>query len=1123
MKKNRSAAFPLPGKLPGFLLGMKLTFVLLLFGVVQAFAFVSAQTISLKKQNASLEEIIWELKEKTKFAFLYSDEDISGVKSINIDVKNAELDAILAKCLEGTGLRYVKENNTIIIRHDLNTSGLPQMKHRKLSGKVTDSSGSPLPGVAVMIEGTMLGTTTDPDGQYNLECPEVKDLALLYSFVGMKNHREVVGSRDAINVRMQEDVKEMDEVVVTGIFTRRAESFTGSATTFKAEEIKRMGNQNILSSLKNLDPSFIMDDNLSIGSDPNRMPDIQIRGASGLPNLKNEQGNPNMPLFILDGFEASAEKIYDMDMNRVESITLLKDAAAKAIYGSKAANGVVVIETKRPEAGKLRLTYTGDLNIEVPDLSSYHLSDAWEKLQVEERSGRYSNVNPVANQGLRQQYNAIYKDIARGVDTYWLSKPLTTGVGHKHSLYLEGGDEYFRYGVDIGYNNIAGVMDGSKRTNISGGITLTYRYKSLTFRNYLELSSNKSQNSPYGSFSDYTKLNPYWTNEDEEGKVKKILGTFTSFTGYKTTYANPYYNGYLNTQLDKEYLNVSDNLYVEWQALEDLKLVGRLGYSYRNDKSREFYPADHTKFNSWTGDDFFRRGSYELSDSKNSMIKTDITASYSKLFGKNLVFANAGWNLAQAQNDGYNVKAEGLVDDQMDHISLAKSYEKNGRPTGTEGISRELGVLLAVNYSYDNRYLADISYRTNASSIYGSDNRWGNFWSAGIGWNVHSEKFIHRTDILNRLKIRASVGTTGSQNFSPYQAMVTFGYFPDTYYNNIVGTYLLTLANKDLKWQQTQDFNAGFDLDLFKRLAVRYDFYVSTTNNLLTDVTLPTSTGFSSFMENMGESRNVGMEAVVSYKIINKPQQNAFLTLNLSAAANTNKLLKISNSLRKWNELQDADNNSNADKTKAVTPAIRFEEGQSMNAIWAVRSLGINPANGQEVFWDKNGQMTYTWKAEDQVIAGDNNPKVRGNFGLNGEYRGWNLNLSFNYRLGGDIYNKTLVDRVENAAIEYNVDRRVFTDRWSEAGNISSFKSIRDRSWTRPTTRFVEKQNELKLSTVNFSYDFRFHQFMKNAKIERLKLSFYVNDVFTVSSVKIERGLDYPFARTFSFSAQVTF
>lgn len=1122
MKKKRDGVFFLKGKWTEILLCMKLTLLLFLCVITQVFASVDAQTISLKKQNASLEEIIWELKEKTSFVFLYSDEDISAVQGITINVKDIVIDDILVKCLEGTGLIYVKSNNAIIIRRQKEANDLPQVRSKKISGKVTDVKNEPLPGVGILIEGTTLGTTTDINGVYTLECPEQDNLILIFSFIGMKTRREIVKDRITVNVVMEQELHEMDEVVVTGIFTRKAESFTGSATTYKAEAIRRMGNQNLLASLKNLDPSFIMDDNLSFGSDPNKMPDIQIRGASSLPNLKNDQNNPNMPLFILDGFETTAEKVYDMDMNRVESVTLLKDAAAKAIYGSKAANGVVVIETKRPEAGKLRLTYTGDINIEMPDLSSYDLCDAGEKLQVEERAGRYTNSNPVSNQDLREQYNAIYKNIARGVNTYWLSKPLRTGVGHKHSLYLEGGDEYFRYGVDLAYNNVVGVMKGSKRTNISGGITLTYRYKSLTFRNYLELNSNKSEDSPYGSFSDYTKLNPYWTNEDEHGKIKKELGTFTSIAGVVLRYANPYYNGYLNTRQEQEYLNVSDNLYVEWQALENLKLIGRVGYSYRDDKSRDFYPADHTKFKDWTGDDFFRRGSYALSDTKNSMVKTDVTINYSTLLGKNLIFANAGWNLAQTASDGYQVKAEGLIDDQMDHISFAKSYEKDGRPTGTEGSSRELGFLAAINYSYDNRYLADFSYRANASSVFGADSRWGHFWSAGIGWNVHNEKFIHNTEVLNRLKLRASLGTTGSQNFSPYQAMATFGYYPDIYYNNIVGTYLLALANKDLKWQETEDLNVGFDLDLWKRFALRFDFYRSTTNNLLTDVTLPTSTGFSSFMENMGKSRNLGAEVVVSYKLINKPEQNAFLTVNASVAHNKNKLLKISNSLRKWNELQDAGNSSETDKTKAVTPGIRFEEGQSMNAIWAVRSLGINPADGKEVFLDKNGQMTYTWKAEDQVIAGDNNPKVRGNFGLNGEYRGWNLNLSFNYRLGGDIYNQTLVDRVENADIEYNVDRRVFSDRWVEVGDIAHYKSIKDRSWTRPTTRFVEKQNELKLSTVNLSYDFKFHRFMSRTSIERLKLAFYINDVFTVSSVKTERGLDYPFARTFSFSVQIT-
>ena len=249
MKKEWNEGFPLPrGLSKKMLLRMKLTLVLLCCMFMQSFASLYAQSITLKKRNVSLEEVIWELKEKTKLTFLYSDEDVSAVKGIDLDVKDLGVDAVLEQCLAGTGLGYVKTNDAIIIRKVEELEQSPQQKMRRITGKVTDENGEPLPGVGILIQGTTMGVASDVEGNYALDCPDMENLTLLFSFVGMESQQIVVGTRSVVNVVMKSEAAEIDEVVVTGIYTRKKESFTGSSQTYKAEELKSVGNQNLIQS-----------------------------------------------------------------------------------------------------------------------------------------------------------------------------------------------------------------------------------------------------------------------------------------------------------------------------------------------------------------------------------------------------------------------------------------------------------------------------------------------------------------------------------------------------------------------------------------------------------------------------------------------------------------------------------------------------------------------------------------------------------------------------------------------------------------------------------------------------------------------------------------------------------
>ena len=606
---------------------------------------------------------------------------------------------------------------------------------RTINGIVKDEFGTGLPGAhIVLLEGTktnaQYGTPTDINGKFSLKLPSSAK-AIKVSYIGYEDRTITLDERTTYEISLTPSSESLEEVVVTGAFTRKANTFTGAVTTVKGDELMRVGNQNVLQSLATIDPSFMQIENLSAGSNPNAMPDFQMRGSSTISNVQSEYAsNANQPLFILDGFETTLTRIMDLDMNQVESVTTLKDATAKAIYGSKGANGVVVIETKRPEAGTMRITYTGDLNIEAPDLSSYDLCNAAEKLEVERLAGLYSSDNALTQISLDETYTNKLREVLAGVNTDWLSQPIRTGVGQKHSLYLEGGDQAMVYGVNLSFNNIEGAMKGSTRNTFSGGITLSYRVKDLIFRNQQTIDYNSSDESPYGSFSDYAQMNPYSRLYDENGSLIQSY-TYTNNSGETSDYSNPIYNTTLNTIDNTTYTNITNNFYLEWQIKPNLRFTGRLGFVRQTNTADQFKPANHTDFINET--DEFAKGSYYKLNGTSTNINADANLSYSVQLDKHLIFLNGQLNMSDVSYESAAMTAEGFPNDQMNDITFAVQYAENESPTGEENVSRSCGGLISLNYSFDERYLFDANYRLTGSSETGANNRWGSFWSVGGG------------------------------------------------------------------------------------------------------------------------------------------------------------------------------------------------------------------------------------------------------------------------------------------------------------------------------------------------------------------------------------------------------
>ena len=1087
------------------------------------------ERITLNLKEASITQFFKEIENRTTYKFFYKDSQVENAPLISVDATNKTLVEVLNVVFEKTSLSYEITGNQIVIKQNV----IADKSIKKISGIVLDKNKEPLPGVIVTLTGTKKGVYTDVKGEFSFDVKVENYTSLIFRMIGMDDLTIKLDGRTFYQVVLKETTLSLDEVVVTGIVNKKANSFTGSVSTISSVDLMRAGNKNVFESLKNIDPSLYIMDNLTNGSNPNSLPGMEIRGTSSFPvdattgiTLKGNYGNiPNTPLFILDGFETSVERVMDMDMNRIESVTILKDASAKALYGSKAANGVVVIETKKMAGGEKRVTYTGSLDVSMPDLTSYNLTNSAEKLEVERIEGVYSFPNIIEAQlDANKLYNDRKKLIEEGLDTYWLSKPLRVGVGSKHNVNIELGDSKSLKGIaDFTYNTISGVMKDSYRRNISGSVNLSYRYKNVIFRNIMTAVSNQGQESPWGNFGVYAKMNPYWRSNDP------VTGMLLRWAEPSTYRANPMYDATIGTKNTSSYLDFLNNFYVELRLTQYIKVTGRMGVSAKRSSADEFLPSNHSTFSTSTymhSEELkMRRGSYRLDNGKSSSFSGDLNASYTRDIGKHYISANIGAFASESMYSAYVNIAEGFPNNQGADITFARQYAEGTRPVGLSSLNREISFLSTANYAYDNRYLLDATYRLSASSLYGKDNRWAPGWSVGIGWNINNEGFFKNSNVIKQLKLRGSVGVTGNQNFNTSYAVGTYNYYTNYNYMGFTGAYLPNLPNPALKWEQKKDYNIGIDATI-SALRLKADYYDSYTENMVTNVSVSPSTGFNMVKDNLGLVRNRGFEVTANINLWQK--ENGFVNIYGSVASNVNEIVSLSESMKTFNALQEKEA---ADKGNNK-PVLMYKDGMSMSAIWAVRSLGIDPMNGQEIYLKKDGTRTYVYDPLDLVVVGDSRPYARGNFGITAEYKGFGFNTSFRYQVGGQLYNQTLVDRVENIDINMNVDKRVLSGRWQTPGQLAMFKRLGTfqyegdplarQEMTRATSRFVQNINDLTWSTASLYYDFP-KSMIDSWKIQRMRFSLYMNDILTISSIETERGLYYPFARTVSCSLSITF
>ena len=933
-----------------------------------------------------------------------------------------------------------------------------------------------------------------------------------------------------------------------GLYERPLEHFSGSATIVSGNELRKINPLNFTEALKYYDPSFIVSRNNNSGDDPNVPSSVRIRGAYNFPVsstiarqstttgtgvqinpsvgdfVANNISNPDQPVILLNGVQVALQTALDIDINRIDKIIILKDAVAASVYGVRGGNGVLLIQTKLPQKGNFNITYSGQVQLSTPDLSSYSLLSASEKLQLEQAAGFYAG-NP-------SLYQTRLDRVNNGLNTDWLNIPTRKAIGQKHSLSFEGGDDDINYGLDFSFNDIQGVMKGSNRKNTNFGGYVSTRVRNFIISNYLNYQRSDASNSPYGSFSDYARQNPYWDPTDPvTGGMSRLMEEYSNM-GTTTRFFNPAYNGTISTTDERTYSRLSNLTNINWIIGRGFRLNGRFGISKQSDEQNVFLPPSHTVFANYTPGEFFKRGKYDQSTSEFLSMEGTINLNYSKKTGLHQFYASTGATALQTKSEAVGIQLIGFTTDKLSDLGFGNAYS-NLRPATGKIVTRLISGYGNFAYSYDNRYQLEVTANADGSSQFGENNRVAAHWSAGASWNLHQEKFFPINNILNQLRIRGTIGTAGNQFFQSYLGKTNYNYYNDRQYiqggSNSgtrgigLGAFLTGFANKDIEAPVTQKQNLGMDAALLQnRLFIRADIYRNKTTGIVLPIVSPSSTGFSSFSyyDNLGAIENKGFELDLNYSIIRNVKKGIYWSIRLNGIHNEDRILTTSEYIDVFNAANDA---MTTDQTR---PQARYVEGQSLTGIWAVRSLGIDPATGQEKFLKADGTETFTWDAADKIFAGDLSPKWIGSFGTSVTVKNISAGIYFNYQCDAKFYNQTLADRLENADLTYNVDSRAASNRWTQPGDHALYKQLSLNgmvtSPTYATTRFIESNDFINCSAISVDYALP-QNIIQKIRAKNVKLGFVANNVFRTGNKNAERGIYYPFHRMYSFSVTAGF
>lgn len=1016
---------------------MRLTIFLFLTGMVSVLAgTVYSQTTALQfdLKNVSLEKALLEIEKQTNYYFLYNNQLIDVDKRVNMKAENEPVEVVLDRVLEGLDIGYEIKSRQIVLSAK---QGVAQQESIKVSGKVTDQNGLSLPGVSISIEGTGRGVISNQDGAYQIEVQAQE--TLVFSFIGFRTQNVKVAGRTLINVVLEEKLESIDEVMVVAYGVSTREASTGSVGMVSNDDLQK----NVVTSPEKALQGRIAGVQINnYSGQPGGGTDIYIRGISSL-------NSGNAPLYVVDGVPVisgyygystvNSNIMSSLDASDIESMTVLKDAAAASVYGSRAANGVVLITTKSGKAGKTKI----ELNSKY-GLSTLAKSGDYRYMTPEELLGyhRQAVVNagfdPDNSQNPQYYYPMSLLDQPQ---TDWFKEVFRTGNIRNIDLSASGGTDKTLFYLSGSYYGEEGIMIGSdmERFNLTSNIDHKVNDR-ISLGIKTKASYSKVSDLPqqlYWSSPIYAAQNllPWESPYNEDGTINWDLPSNWNY--------NPIGIAQENDQWDRFY-RLMNSVYLEWELAKGLKFRTNNSVDYVDNEGRNYKSPDMPD-----GEDV--DGEVWAGLTKNINLQTSNTLEYTTQFNdSHNLRVLAGHEIQYNKYSQYDLNTQG-VGTLIPYISNSTKDKKDIDYSITENALVSLFGI--VNYNYKDRYLFTASIRGDGSSRFSPDYRWGLFYSGGASWNLHNESFLKNNSDVNLLKIRASYGTNGNYNIGNYRF---FGTYVTSEYNNNSSSLPNRLQNDNLTWEKNKELNIGIDAVLFKRLTANLEVYNRITSDMLLSVQLPTTTGFSSQLRNTGKLRNRGIEFSLNYDVVKNSQIK--FNVGFNVAHNETKLLDLGGEdeiLDGWNRIH------------------RLNESFSQWYVfdWA----GVNPLTGMGMWYNSDGELTEKYSNARRVAKGQIEPKYVGGFTFDLSWKGFTLSSLFEFKTGHSVYiMESTYTKSDGWYIGHNQVASQL-DYWKEPGDMVAIpkpianNSSNSNAWK--IGRWIEKGDYLRFKNINLTYN----------------------------------------------------
>lgn len=1170
MKKNRTYGLMESIGLLKMLKMMRFTLYFLLLTLSQAFAVstYSQQTkLSLDMKNARLEDVIDQIEKSSEFFFMYNKSMVNIDRRVDIVVEGQLVNQILDKLFENTDITYsIKDRQIMLINSHLqgeSVEATSQQQKKTISGKVTDSSGSTLPGVSVAVKGTTIGVITNNDGKYNLSSiPE--NATLQFSFVGMKTQEIEIGKQTEINVSLQDETIGIEEVVAVGYGVQNKRDITTSISRVGGKDLKDFP-------VANFDQALV-----------GKMTGVQVIQSSGKPNSGTNirvRGTGSItagidPLYVVDGvpLDRGSSALEAVDMNDIESIEVLKDASSSAIYGSRGSNGVVIITTKKGMEGKTIFQYSGSYGLQQVT-KKIDMLDAYQYAAFarDGHNGAYLGDVPTGNINDPSSVRPnswdkippeLFPYIGYKIDgtpggtvkldltnTDWQDEIYQTAPITKHSLSASGGTEKSKYYLSGSYLSQNGIILNSDYQRF--GSRMNYSFKTgkvkveASFSPSLSIENRVNSDEPYaneGIVQSALAMSPTWPVLNVDGSYNyQGNGFWRRGIDYQhNEVINPVAEAMLVKNIIK-HANLDGHLSVEYEFSNGLRYKLALAANYNHYYNNYYRPSTLPFYGSKYMDSPSNpTGSNSTTYYLDWLVEN--TLNYQKTFGKHHINAVAGLTTQKNQMETSSFTTTGAPNDLVQNVAGGNTV--SGFSYNSQGWSLA-SVLGRVQYDYDGKYLLSATSRADGSSRFGKSHRWGYFPSLSAGWRIISEQFMKDISWISNMKLRGSYGISGNFKIGNYQQTPLLSYS-----TAILGQGEGSLntgispsqpGNDNLSWEKTAMYNAGLDVTFFRdKIGFELDLYSSNTYDLLLNVPIPTITGFSTSLQNIGKINNKGIE----FSIITKNKFGAFSwNGRYNISLNRNKVLELGN------------NNAPIIKTAGGVSSAYFitKVGESIGSYYLLQYEGIFKSQGELdayphfsttkvgdfKFIDVDGDKVMD-VAKDRIIVGNYMPKFT--YGFSNEFAFKNIDFSFSFQgvQGNEILN---LSRRYIANMEGNINSMTIAlDRYvspENPGNGLINRGNRKSTGNNSTisTWHVEDGSYLRLQNISLGYSLPKKIL---GKVQNLRVYFSGQNLLTFtkysgynpevnlygSSDQLTPGVDYgsyPLSKTYSLGLNLTF